>query len=281
MVITDLFGKRGLSAIVHFPTRLEYFLSTIPHHNYSANDLINNHTLFPFYEPFLIAKRATNIRTEMKSLSNNHLQTRLAMNVSQVKLPNFLRFCPRCVVEDREECGETYWHRLHQLAGVLVCPVHQCFLRDSPIRWERESSYLFYAAENFTNTEEHLLVVDVDDKNYAHRIYLEIARDAQWLLTQQGLSLGQGKLRERYYNTLLKKGFAFYNGKIRISELFEAFSVFYEPKIFEELGCELKNSRQGWLARLVDKTYSGVFYHPIRHLLFLKFLEIDIKDLGL
>ena len=36
-VVSELFGKQGLSAIVDFPTRLEYFVSNLPYgHNYSS-----------------------------------------------------------------------------------------------------------------------------------------------------------------------------------------------------------------------------------------------------
>jgi hypothetical protein len=48
MMVRDLFGKRGLSAIVDFPTRLEFLLSSIPNHKYSAEEIINQKTLYPF-----------------------------------------------------------------------------------------------------------------------------------------------------------------------------------------------------------------------------------------
>jgi|GEM_PF-2173957 len=86
MVIRDLFGKRGLSAVVDFPTRLEFLLSSIPNHEYSADGIINQNTLFPFYEPFIIVERAKMIREEMRSLTENHLQTRLATNIQYRKL---------------------------------------------------------------------------------------------------------------------------------------------------------------------------------------------------
>lgn len=276
MAIKDLFGKRGLSAIVDFPTRLEYLLSVIPHHNYSTDEIINKNTLFPFYESFLFRERALEIRKEMKSITANHLKTRLATNIYQVKMPEFLRFCPLCLVKDKKLYGETYWHRIHQLAGILVCPEHKCFLHDSPIRWERESSYLFHSANKLLSEKKPRFI---DEKEFSHQIYIDLALEAKWLLSQENISLNQGELRERYYNFLLKKGFAFFNGKIRSSKLIEAFIQFYDPKLLRELGCPLEYSRKTWLPKLIDKTYANVLYHPIRHLLLLKFLSITAKQI--
>jgi Tn7-like transposition protein D/TniQ len=231
--------------------------------------------LFPFYEPFLIAERAAVVRQEMKDHIDNHLQTRLAVNINQVRMPDFLRFCPLCLKDDQEKYGETYWHRFHQLAGVLVCPLHNCFLQNSSVRWARESSSLFHPAENISNIE---IPRFLDKENFAHRIFIDLANDALWLLTQQKLAFEQGELRERYYNALLTRGFAFYNGKIRSKELFEAFFDFFKSEVLEQLGCSLEFSPSSWLSRLVNKTYSNVFHHPFRHLLLMKFLKIRAEE---
>jgi hypothetical protein len=137
--LIEILGKRGLSAIVDFPSRLNYFVSILPPGNrYSVESLINKNTLLPFYEPFLPSHRAELVRKEMKDNSkDNQLRSRVATTVKQVRMPEYLRFCPICIVEDRKECGETYWHRLHQLPGILVCPVHYCFLENSSTKWER------------------------------------------------------------------------------------------------------------------------------------------------
>jgi TniQ len=114
--VIDLFGSRGLSAIVDFPTRIENLLSSIPNHNYTSDKIIDKQTLFPFYEPFISDKRAKVIRNAMKASGENRIRTRLATNIKQVKTSKFLRYCPICTIDDRETFGEAYWHRIHQLA---------------------------------------------------------------------------------------------------------------------------------------------------------------------
>ena len=39
------------------------------------------------------------------------------------------RFCPMCLEADLRLCGEPYWHRVHQLPNVVLCPLHLCVLR--------------------------------------------------------------------------------------------------------------------------------------------------------
>jgi hypothetical protein len=53
IAVKDLFGSRGLSAIVDFPTRIENLLSSIPNHNYTCDKqglpLISNKSKRPSF----------------------------------------------------------------------------------------------------------------------------------------------------------------------------------------------------------------------------------------
>lgn len=44
------------------------------------------------------------------------------------------RFCPMCVADDLWECGEPYWHRVHQLPTSFVCARHGVVLRTTCFR---------------------------------------------------------------------------------------------------------------------------------------------------
>lgn len=39
------------------------------------------------------------------------------------------RYCPKCISQDREEKGQSYWHRAHQLPNVFFCHRHHCELQ--------------------------------------------------------------------------------------------------------------------------------------------------------
>lgn len=271
----ELFGSKGLSAVVDFPNRLENLLASFPPHNYTTNEVIGKNTLFPFYEPFVSVERVEQVRGEMKFSKENHIRMRLAVNIQQVKSPEYLRFCPLCVENDRRTYGETFWHRIHQLAGVLVCARHNCFLQNSVVRWERESAAMFHCAEGSLNMQPPRYLCNDDSE---HQLFLYLARNAEWLLTQKNLCLEEGALRERYYNLLLERRYAYYNSRIRNSKLFDTFNEHFTLRTLENLGCVVESAQRGWLAKFTEKQKVSVVHHPIRHLLVMNFLNLTAEE---
>jgi hypothetical protein len=275
--LIELLGRRGLSATVDFPSRLDYFVSILPHENcYSAETLINENTLLPFYEPFLPLERAKLVRREMKGGSKDNLiRARLGTTVKQVRMPEFLRFCPICVEEDRREYGRTYWHRLHQLPDILACPAHYCFLENSSVKLGRGiGSYFFLAKEYISRKNPRLL----KKTNAVHQNLIKLAENARWLLSQNYISVGNGEIRERYYNQLLKRELAYYNGRIRNNKLFKSFQNHFSSSLLETLGCSIESTHRSWIFRLVEKSKSNILHHPIRHLLMMTFLGFTAEE---
>lgn len=268
--LIELLGHRGLSAIVDFPNRLNYLISILPSGNhYSVEEIINQNTLFPFYEPFLPCDRAKLIRREMgEDSKDNLLRARIGTTVKQVKMPEYLRFCPYCVEADRKEYGETYWHRLHQLPGVLVCLIHLCFLENSFLEWKRGIGQQFFSAEKYVLRRKPRLF---DEKDADHQVLMNLAENAGWLLSQNHISIENSVIRDRYYNQLLKKELAFYNGKLK-NKFCEVFTDFYSPRLLKMLGCEVEKSNRNWVFRLVQNGKTDILHHPIRHFLMINFL---------
>lgn len=125
-LLDDLFGASKASVCFDLPGRLGYLVAALPPgHAYTVDWLIDQHTLFPFYAPFLTSARANRVRAEMAGTQPANPRGLTGLNTYRVPLPDFFRYCPCCVEEDRVACGECYWHRLHQTPGVEVCPQHQ------------------------------------------------------------------------------------------------------------------------------------------------------------
>lgn len=275
-VMTELFGKRGFSAIVDFPTRLNHLISVLPQgHKYSTKQIINKNTFFPYYQPFIPIKKAELVRNEMEKGDINRIHARLGTRIKQIENPKYLRFCPTCVFADRQKYGETYWHRIHQLAGILVCPSHQCFLENSSVQLGRMSSSFFHDAETFLPSnisKENKL----NFQNPSHKIFYKTACDAQWLLLSPNLQIGSEIIRDRYFNILLKKGYAYYNGRLKHTKLLQASQNFFPPEVFEIIGRVSK--RENWIIILTQVSNVDTTYHPIRHLLLLTFLGMSTKE---
>lgn len=95
----------------------------------SMDKVILHHTMFPYYAAFLPAEKRTAFYGTLKH--GNGPQIDLLKRFGNGRAKRYLRFCLDCAGEDRRRYGETYWHRMHQIPDVTVCPVHGCYLCNS------------------------------------------------------------------------------------------------------------------------------------------------------
>jgi hypothetical protein len=270
-VAQELFGIKGASVLVDFPNRLEHLISVLPPgHKYTVDDIIDDHTLFPFYALFLPPERVQLLRKDMRGDDENHIRERLGIKAGRLSSPMYLRFCPTCVKEDRKRHGETYWHRNHQIAGIEVCSVHAVFLEITKTPWRdvRNPARLISAERSIHQISPRSL----DLANTQDQILLKLARDASWLLKQRLQAPGIKALRDRYYNRLLEHGYAYYNGRIRTTKLVEDFIKYYSQELLEKIQCPIRNSNQCWLLRLLHPHRGSSAQNPLRHLLLITFL---------
>ena len=127
----ELFGSRGVKPIIDLPCRIQSFVDRLPlEHCYNVNFFIDNHTLFPYYQAFLPKERRQLARDEMILGKGKGIHALLEV-YTQILPSTWFRFCPKCVEEDKRKFGECYWHRLHQLPGVEICPLHEVLIEKS------------------------------------------------------------------------------------------------------------------------------------------------------
>ncbi|MBD1825693.1 TniQ family protein [Cyanobacteria bacterium FACHB-DQ100] len=194
---------------------------------------------------------------------------RSGIMASTVQPPEWLRFCPLCVQEDTQNFGECYWHRLHQLPGVEVCPDHNVRLLDSEVRVQNPQ-----IRHEFVSAEQRIQLPQSRSfslLNSHHRILLKIAQDATWLLQQTASPPGLDILLKRYRQLLTEQGLATYSGRVRVSEVLRDFRQFYPNNLLQSLQCGIDSeSQHSWLFRLVRSPKGS--QHPLRHLLLMQFL---------
>lgn len=271
-VLKNLFGNERVAAVVDLPNRIDNLIEAlVPGHLHTADSLIEKNTLYPLYAPFLTVNKSKSVRNEMKGSGDNRIRSILGITSSGIELPSRLRFCPVCVNEDREKYQETYWHRIHQVTGVDVCPIHAVFLVPSTAAWQENirSSSVFLSAEDHVYSAT---AVTLDPNNQRHSIKLNLARNAAWLLKWRGPYVGTHELRDRYHNLLLARGYAHYNGDVKTTKLFQDLTDFYQHDFLEELQCSMGPPPHCWLTRLLLKDKVDVAQHPLRHLLLITFL---------
>ncbi len=114
---------------------------------YPIEDIIINHTMYPQYARF--------IPLEQKKRALHHIAYdfcdahHLFAILPRTESDRYLKYCPMCAAEDRQQFGEAFWHRLHQLRNMQICPLHSCMLIDSSVPAKSEKSFTFYPAEQY------------------------------------------------------------------------------------------------------------------------------------
>lgn len=115
--------------------------------NLPMEKVVERHTMFPYYGRFLPQERREKAFQALVSMTGNYRNLQ-AIPKSKNSAVRYLRYCPLCASQDREQYGEAYWHRVHQMIGVQVCPVHWCYLMDSSVMISGK------AAPSLTTAEE-------------------------------------------------------------------------------------------------------------------------------
>ena len=269
-IMRELFGDEAAIAVVDLPSNLGSLISALPFGNpHTVERLINDHTLFPFFGPFLHPEQAQQLWADMEGTRGPAIKMRSGVMASTIQPPEWLRFCPLCVQQDKQEFGESYWHRLHQLPGVEVCPEHNVRVLNSQVRVQNpQTRHEFVAAEQGIPLPKSC---SFSLLNPYHEILLKIAQDAAWLLKQTTSPPGLEVLSKRYRELLAERGLATYSGRVRVSKLLREFSQFYPNDLLQSLQCEIDTeSQHNWLFRLVRSPKGS--QHPLRHLLLMQFL---------
>lgn len=101
-------------------------------------DLVQNHTVLPYAVAFYRAKpHAQAVQIVGRSGVEARALGAVTQTVSDAVF--WRRFCPDCAKVDLRKYGLSYWHRSHNLPGVVVCTVHKRPLRTTkfPARGRR------------------------------------------------------------------------------------------------------------------------------------------------
>ena len=273
---TAIFGNHQIIAVTDLPGHLNRLLANLPiGHHYTIEGIINRHTLLPYYGPFLTQARFCQIWESMCEDNATNIHSKLGLIGSKIPLTYSLQYCPECVTDDRHKWGETYWHRVHQLPGVVICPTHSKILKSSYVVRNQGNNYSYLAAENTIDNSD-LELGNVKESWYP--ILRNIALDSQWLLEHPIVNIDLPRIFERYREKLAQRSFAT-DIRVHLPKLYTAFENIYSTNLLRYLHCDVSHSvaKRPWLRRFLHGNNGAS--HPLYHILFLRFLEMSPSDL--
>jgi hypothetical protein len=256
------------------PTFLGSLAQSLPNQDlYTIDYLIDKCTLFPYYRPFLPQERQERLRQSMRANDASAILDSAGIRQRKVPVVGWLRYCPECFMSDCQRYGEPYWHRLHQIRGVEVCPEHRVFLQNStaPLRLATTKTRLL-AAEELCH-EWPRIGQRIDDSDMDHQVLLRLAQDAQWLLAQTELKDGPEAIVARFRMLFIDRGMATkLHHKIQNQKILADLSHYYSPALLRLLNCELpEKAQQNWLSVVLRGSWHAS--DPIRFLLLIQYLE--------
>lgn len=270
--LKELFGSTTVSAVVDLPSHLQALIDRMPAGAcYTARELIVNHTMFPFYAPFMPDNRAENVFNAMCSNKGNSIHLETGIVAGKILVPSFLRFCPQCIQDDKEKWGEAYWHRVHQIPGVMVCPIHGVPIYDSSVKIHGLNKHAFVSvSKEVCHIEREIQYSDALKEKL-----MKIAMEVKWLLAHHEQILSCKNFQKDY--SLLLKQKELIKGKSTVDQesLAEQFLVFYGQEVLKILQSEVDYDENCWLRMIVRKHRKS--FHPIRHILIMNFLAGSLE----
>lgn len=227
-------------------------------------EFLHRHTVFPYATACLPKQYAKTL--EAKFLSATHgrpLATApLVHNVTQGA--PMRRYCLQCACDDTIRYGETYWHRLHQLPTVLLCPTHKTPLVQTGVRIGLSHG-------------KHR--VSFPSTDYVRPVAPLIEMPLALTLAQLSEDLLLGRFdrdvdwHESYQHRARALGFVHHYGQIASSVSAHALAQMYGTKYLELLRSEVKTPLGSSWPALLLRSSRDRFVSVVRHLLMQTFLE--------
>jgi hypothetical protein len=271
----DLFHEKRILTSIYFPQYLKELVDNFPPQSkLTVNEIIEKHTMFPFYTAFLNGELARDIFLMMGDSAHIGIENVLGFAGSKVKPRNVLLYCPLCYREDMDSLGESYWRRLYQVPGVFYCPKHKVRLKESIVpstddTWEHRCADLDVCSDSIS--------IDLYAENIKE-LNLQYIRNVIQLMSGNFPKRDLDDLARFYVDALRTQGYTSVNGNVYLSKLVDEFTNFYQSDYLQMMQSTVdKNQAVNWLRRFLAK--NGKNRSPLRHLLILQFLNISLNEL--
>lgn len=237
-----LFNDIRIAAVTDLPTHLELLASNI---GWNAEELLQQHTLFPLYAPFIPEARRNRLRQAMLAADIPGAIGVAGLSTSLIKWPAWLRYCPLCFEEMKDRFGEVYWRRCWQAMGADACTVHSCILQDSPVPYRRQERHEFIAASPVFEKANNLV-------NPASSNIIAVSCLAQQLLSLEQCPSPGHSGWTRFYQKLAAEHGACRGRQVRSSLLWERVRAFYSTEWLAG-NCLLGEEPPSWFLAIFRK----------------------------
>lgn len=131
---TVLFGSPVAGLRHDFPSHLEEFSRRTGGTFGTPDELAMQHTVLPYFTVFRTPSIVDHAIAAMAGNTVNRLKFILGLPASPAGANYPLSYCKTCTDADINCHGRAHWHRIHQLPGSYLCPIHHELLVTSEMR---------------------------------------------------------------------------------------------------------------------------------------------------
>ena len=214
--LDTLFG-RGARTHHDFPSHLAHYADR--HHGLLGTpvEILFKHTPLSLYLRFQDSRRADAAVQGASTAPAASTKYRLGLVGSRFGADHPLKACEQCLIDDSSRFGVAYWHLVHQIPGVFVCPSHDHPLLIAPavtygqlvlphqVKFEEERSphpdeASRLAARSLAAIVQAALMLPTEfrfDPQRLGRVLLKRCRDTSLIRPESG-RLNQQALARRY-----------------------------------------------------------------------------------
>jgi len=257
-----------------FPCRLDELCHRVENQFGTAEELIERHTLLPFYSPFLARETYEAAVAAMRTGRRLHLRALLGLSSARMGVDAPLKACPECMADDVKTRHRAIWHRDHQWPTTFLCFRHgiRLWIARPEFHLSRQLPLL---APNELSEDDWIAEVDHEDQLVRSGLDL-LNRWTRAFVSQEPCRLLGPALREAYALGARELGWLALDGSIRMRALRGAFAERYRTLThIPALGFLARTGGPncGFLGNLL-RQYEGL-HHPARHIALAAFLFPD------
>nr|WP_085706604.1 TnsD family Tn7-like transposition protein [Pseudomonas sp. B35(2017)] len=267
----------AFSQSVAFPSHLADLVEALPcGTGLSVAEVIKRHTLLPYYSPFVSQDQVDQAHALMAG-DGTGLMLKLGVNASRLEFACRTRYCPECVAQDQVQVGVAYWHRVHMLPGVLVCPHHGTLLNVVDHRWfSRNSRQLNLPGDD--SVQEHSIPLHVP--LLCLPALHDIALRSLLVLESEVHALSTCKVRSTLLQGAVEHDLTSKPRRLHLRRLAQHMAAFCRtlPNTWEY--SVLSEAREGvpatWVTKLLRKPRDS--HHPLKYILLASALRVDMES---
>lgn len=237
----------------------------------TPQELIKEHTLFPFFQPFLNEEQGKKVMASMIGHGGKSVHLTSGIMASVVRRYPYLKLCPHCLLENIQTYGEPYWHVDHQIPGMMVCAKHNCTLIS---HCKVCGTELTGVCPTFCSYG-HELISQVDYCGSTILGFLSNELTKEFNLCKSG-QLQSDNFQHLYHLRLKQLGYCSERGRVNQAEFSKKFIELFPERILHIIGVPSPSGGDTWLASMLRR--KGRSFHPLLHVLVILSLWGEMEN---